>query len=176
MVPAIALVLAAVFGGVDQYLGSFSAHPWMADVSLLSAPWLAIAFLAGRTQESPRRAAGLGLACTAAALSGYAAMTLSPIENAHFTTRALAGFVSSERFVLVGGIITGPLFGWFGQLWRVRRARLGAIVTSLAIALEPLVRTTAPAYHNVRDHIVAAAEIAVGAIACLYVALRRSPR
>jgi len=172
VVPAVALVLALVFGGVDQYLGSFSAHPWMADVSLLSAPWLAIAFLAGWTQESARRGAALGLACTAAALTGYAVMTLSPVENAHFTTSGLAGFISSERFVLVGGIVTGPLFGWFGQQWRVRRAWVGALATALAICLEPLVTVPAPAYHHVRSHNVAAAEAAVGLIAAMYVVVR----
>jgi len=56
MVTTVALVLAALFGAGDQYLGSFSMHPWMADVSLLSAPWLVLAFLAGWTQREPRRA------------------------------------------------------------------------------------------------------------------------
>lgn len=173
MIPAVALVLAAAFGGADQYLGSFSAHPWMADVSLLSAPWLAIAFLAGWTQESPKRAAALGLACTGAALVGYAIMTLSPVENAHLTARTLSGFLFSERPVLVGGIVTGPLFGWFGQQWRVRRARLGAVVTALAICLEPFARV--PAHREIRSHTVAAAEIAVGVLVVLYVAARRRP-
>ncbi len=169
MIPAIVLALAAGFGGADQYLGSFSAHPWMADVSLLSAPWLAIAFLAGWTQTSPRRAATLGLACTGAALAGYALMTLSPIENAHLTTRTLSGFLYSERPVLVGGIVTGPLFGWFGQLWRVRRARLGAVATALTICLEPLIRV--PAHREIRSMNVTLAEIGVGAFVLAYVAV-----
>jgi hypothetical protein len=42
MVMIVALVLAALLGAGDQYLGSFSMHPWMADVSLLSAPWLVL--------------------------------------------------------------------------------------------------------------------------------------
>jgi hypothetical protein len=49
MVVAVALVLAALFGGGDQYLGSMSWHPWAADVSLLSALWLLLAFVAGWT-------------------------------------------------------------------------------------------------------------------------------
>jgi hypothetical protein len=169
MVPAAALVLAALFGGVDQYLGSFSAHPWMADVSLLSAPWLAIAFLAGWTQTSPRRAAALGFACTAAALAGYAVMTLSPAENAHLTARTLQGFIQSESPVLVGGIVTGPLFGWFGHQWRVRRALLGAAVTALAICLEPAIRMI-PADREIRSTDVALAEVAAGLLALAYVA------
>src|ERR1700748_178281 len=102
MVPAIVLVIAAIFGGVDQYLGSFSAHPWMSDVSLLSAPWLVLAFLAGCTQRDPRRAALLGIGCTFAALVGYGVMTLSPIENAHLNAASVAGFVGSERRVFIG--------------------------------------------------------------------------
>lgn len=60
------LALATAFGAGDQYLGSLSAHPWGADVSLLSAPWLVLPFLAGATRREPRRAAALGLACAAA--------------------------------------------------------------------------------------------------------------
>src|SRR6185437_13712871 len=121
-VTAVALVLALAFGAGDQYLGSMSWHPWAADVSLLSAPWLVVAFLAGWTQRDPRRGALLGLACTFVALLGYGLMTLSPVENAHLGVQTVRGFVESERRVLVGGLVTGPLFGWFGQRWRARRA------------------------------------------------------
>jgi hypothetical protein len=38
VIVGLVLLLAAGFGGADQYLGSLSAHPWAADVSLLSAP------------------------------------------------------------------------------------------------------------------------------------------
>src|SRR5438093_959824 len=114
----VALILAAIFGAGDQYLGSLSWVPWGADVSLLSAPWLVLAFLAGWTQRDPRRAAAVGLACTLAAVAGYGAMTLSPVENAVVTLRSISGFARSENDVIVGGLVTGPLFGWFGQQWR----------------------------------------------------------
>ncbi|HWC34078.1 MAG TPA: hypothetical protein VG650_04530 [Mycobacteriales bacterium] len=174
MVPAVALILAAAFGGADQYLGSFSAHPWMADVSLLSAPWLAIAFLAGTTQTSPRRGAALGFACTAAALAGYAVMTLSPVENAHYSVAGFMGWARSSDLVLIGALVTGPLFGWFGQQWRVRRARLGAVVTALAICLEPLARV--PAHREIRSGTVELVEEAIGLLAVGYASLaaRRS--
>src|SRR6266513_3039533 len=96
---ALALALSAAFG---------------AGISLLSAPWLVLPFVAGATQREPRRAALLGLACTYAALLGYGLMTLSPFENAHLTLATVRGFVVSERSVLLGGVVTGPLFGWFG--------------------------------------------------------------
>ena len=153
---ALALVLSAAFGAGDQYLGSLtgSGHLWAAgwssDISLLSAPWLVLPFVVGATQREPRRGALLGLACTYAALVGYGVMTLSPVENAHLTVATLRGFFISERSVLVGGIVTGPLFGWFGQQWRTRRAIAGALVTAAALCLEPLARrvTVNPISHR----------------------------
>jgi hypothetical protein len=164
----LALVLSAAFGAGDQYLGSLTgsghawAFGWSSDVSLLSAPWLVLAFVAGATQRDPRRAAWLGLACTYAALLGYAVMTLSPVEGAHVSAASLRGFVVSERLVLIGGIVTGPLFGWFGQQWRTRRAIAGALITAATLCLEPLARkvTIDPITH--RD--VWISEVAAGLV------------
>jgi hypothetical protein len=178
-VVALALVLSAAFGAGDQYLGSLtgSGHVWAAgwssDVSILSAPWLVLAFVAGATQREPRRAALVGLACTYAALLGYAVLTLSPVEGAHVTAASLRGFVTSERLVLVGGIVTGPLFGWFGQQWRTRRAVAGALLTAATLMLEPLARrvTIDPIRH--RD--VWLAEVVLGlALAAAVLAVRNS--
>jgi hypothetical protein len=166
MVVALVLVLSVAFGAGDQYLGSLtgSGHLWAAgwssDVSLLSAPWLVLPFLAGATQRSLRRAALLGLACTYAALLGYGLMTLSPVEHAHLTAATVRGFLVSERAVLVGGIVTGPLFGWFGQQWRTRRAITGALVTAAALCLEPLARRAA--VRPIDDRSVWLAEVAAG--------------
>lgn len=173
----VALILAAAFGAADQYLGSLtgSGHPWAAgwssDLSLLSAPWLVLPFVAGATQREPRRAALLGLACTYAALLGYAAMTLSPVENAHLTLAGLRGFAVSERSVLLGGIVTGPLFGWFGQQWRTRRAIAGALVTAAALCLEPLARRAG--INPIQDRAVWVAEVAAGLAFAAAVLARR---
>ena len=158
----LALVLAAGFGAGDQYLGSGHVWGigWPTDVSLLSAPWLVLAFVAGATQREPRRAALLGLACTYAALLGYAVMTLSPAENAHLTLAGLRGFAVSERSVLLGGIVTGPLFGWFGRQWRTRRAIAGALLTAAALCLEPLARRASVG--AIRYRTVSLAEVAAG--------------
>ena len=171
MIPALALVLAALFGAIDQYLGSFSMHPWMADVSLLSAPWLVLAFLAGCTQREPKRAALLGLGCTFAALAGYGAMTLSPVENAHLSVPAVIGFVRSSRTIFAGGLVTGPLFAWFGQRWRVERAWVGALATAAALCLEPFVRI--PVGRAIRSETVLLAEIVFGIALAAYVAAVR---
>lgn len=167
MVVVIALAVATTFGAGDQYLGSFAAYPWAADVSLLSAPWLLLPFLAGVTQRDPKRAALLGLACTLSALFGYGLMTLSPVEHAHLTMRTAYGFIESSAPVIVGGLLTGPLFGWFGQRWRADRAWLGALVTSFAILLEPFALGLAGRAIRFRE--VSTAEIAAGALMSIYV-------
>ena len=168
MAVALAIVLSVAFGAGDQYLGSLtgSGHVWAAgwssDISLLSAPWLVLPFLAGATQRLPRRAALLGLVCTYAALLGYAVMTLSPIEHAHLTVATLRGFAISERSVLVGGIVTGPLFGWFGQRWRTRREIWGALLTAAVLCLEPLARRLT--IDPIRYRSVWLAEVAAGLV------------
>lgn len=168
MVVALALVLSAAFGAGDQYLGSLtgSGHAWAAvwstDISLLSAPWLVLPFVAGATQRDPRRAALLGLGCTYAALVGYAVMTLSPIEHAHMSLAAVRGFMISERPVLIGGIVTGPLFGWFGQQWRTRRAIWGALITAAALCLEPFARRISRLGTTIQYRDVWLAEVALG--------------
>jgi hypothetical protein len=159
---ALALLLATAFGAADQYLGSGHVWGlgWPTDVSLLSAPWLVLAFVAGTTQRDPRRAALLGLGCTAAALVGYFLMTDSPAEGANYSLANTRGFFVSEHVVLLGGAFTGPLFGWFGQQWRTRRAIAGALVTAAALCLEPLARRAS--IDPIRYRVVSLAEVAAG--------------
>jgi hypothetical protein len=144
MKTALAILLgAAVFGAGDQYLGSLSGShgiPWAAQVSLLSAPWLLLPFLAGSTQRDSKRAALLGLAATFLALAGYAMMTLSPLEHAHLSLTGLAGFARSNHRNIAGGLITGPLFAWLGNRWRVARAGWAAFVMAAMFCVEPLAR------------------------------------
>jgi Family of unknown function (DUF6518) len=179
---ALALVLSAAFGAGDQYLGSLtgSGHAWAVgwstDISLLSAPWLVLAFVAGATQRDARRAAILGLACTYAALLGYGIMTLSPVENAHLTATTIRGFFISERAVLVGGVVTGPLFGWFGRQWRTRRAVWGALITAAALCLEPLARKLSVSATPIQYRAVWVAEVAVGLALAAAALVRRYSR
>jgi hypothetical protein len=167
VVIVLAVVLAALFGAGDQYLGSFSMHPWMADVSLLSAPWLVVGFLAGYTQRDPKRAVLLGLLCTFSALAGYGLMTLSPVENAQISGPAIEAFIRSESRVIVGGIFTGPLFAWFGYRWRAEHAWLGALATAAAFCLEPLAHDLAGL--PIRSSTVLWGEVAVGVAIALYI-------
>jgi hypothetical protein len=180
LVVVLALVLSAAFGAGDQYLGSLegSGHAWAAgwsaDVSLLSAPWLVLPFLAGCTQRTARRAALLGLGCTYVALLGYGVMTVSPLENAHVTVATVRGFVVSERSVLAGGIVTGPLFGWLAWRWRARREIAGALALAAALCLEPLARRISIDPIRYRD--VWIAEVAAGLALGAAVLTRRRVR
>ncbi len=173
----LALVLSAAFGAGDQYLGSLegSGHVWAAGwsaaVSLLSAPWLLLPFVAGCTERTARSAALLGLACTYVALLGYGVMTLGPLEHAHVTLATVRGFVGSERSVLVGGIVTGPFFGWLGWRWRVRREIASALVPAAALCLEPLARTVS--IDPIRYRNVWVAEVAAGLALAAAMLVRR---
>jgi hypothetical protein len=175
----LSLAVAFVFGAADQYLGSLEGHfghfAWATDISLLSAPWLLLAFATGATQRFARRAALLGLAATFAALIGYTLMTLSPIENAQLSVAAVAGFVRSDPLTFVGGVTTGPLFGWFGHRWRVNHSWRAALVTAATLCLEPLAHLAAR--RPIASSTVAYSEVLVGAALVMYVtvtAVRRN--
>ena len=168
LVVVVLLAVSAGFGAADQYLGSFSAHPLATDVSLLSAPWLVLPFVAGWTQRDAKRAVLLGLACTVTALAGYGLMTLSPVENAALTPRSVMGFVWSSDRIIVGGFLTGPLFGWLGYRWRTDRAWLAAFAVAAAVCLEPLAR--AGVGDAIRFRTVWVAEVSVGLAMAVYVA------
>jgi hypothetical protein len=169
---AISLVLAAAFGAFDQYLGSghVAGITWATDVSLLSAPWILLAFVAGATQRDPRRAALLGLACTYAALLGYGLMTLSPAEGAHITLATVRGFVYSESTVFIGGLVTGALFGWIGQQWRSGKMLAGALLVAAALCFEPLARRLS--VNPIRYHPVIIGEVLAGVVFAVVVVVR----
>jgi hypothetical protein len=135
------VLLAAAFGAGDQYLGSWAAHGWAADTSLLSAPWLLLPLLAGYTQRSARRAIILACGCTLVALIGYLAMTLSPFEQATVTATGVLGLLAGQLRWFVGGAITAPLFGWLGYRWRAGMSRWVPLLAAAVVCSEPLVRS-----------------------------------
>jgi hypothetical protein len=131
-----------VFGAGDQYLGTVHAVDvlgfWSVSVSLLSAPWLILPFLVGSTQGRPRRAAVAGLVVTLSALAGYFAMTLSPMEGVHFSLVELRGLLGTNQLNEIGGLVSGPLFGWLGYRWRARRSWLAAALVTGSLCFEPI--------------------------------------
>jgi hypothetical protein len=157
-----------VFGAGDQYLGTVHAVNamgwWSISVSLLSAPWLILPFLVGATQGRPRRAAVSGLVVTLAALVGYFAMTLSPMDGVHVTLVELRGLLATNEVNEVGGLIFGPLFGWLGYRWHTRRSWLAAALVTGALCLEPIA-VIAVGRNGGRSGLVWALEIVVGVAA-----------
>jgi hypothetical protein len=135
------IVLAAGFGAADQYLGSWAGHGWAVDTSLLAAPWLVLPFVVGCSQRTARRAIALAVACTFAALFGYLAMTLSPVEQAKVSLTGVFGLLRWQLRWFFLGAITAPLLGWLGHRWRIGAAAWAPLVPAAALVLEPLART-----------------------------------
>jgi hypothetical protein len=170
MVYVVAVVVGALFGGADQWLGSI-ALPWVASVSLLSAPWLILPFCFGCSQRIPKSAVLVGLLATYAALVGYGAMTLSPMEGVHLSQQheAILGLLRSERLVVIGGLLSGPLYGFLGYCWRVRRAWVSGVLVAGAVCLEPLAERVAG---RLPEHpVVWQVEVAVGLVLAGYFAV-----
>lgn len=167
MVYVWAAIVGLAFGMADQYLGSISRlGAWVAAVSQMAAPWFALPFLAGMTQQRTSRAIAVGLVVTVAALVGYFAMTCSPVENvaAERFSGCFLTVISSPYNPLwfAGGLVTGPLFGLLGHRWRVERSWISAALLTGALCLEPLARRvvgipTGPT-------VVWGAEIAIGVL------------
>lgn len=146
MVFAVAFLVGVVFGAGDQYLGSLNTPGlWTVSLSLLSAPWLVLPFAFGCSQLRARRAAVLGLVVTLSALLGYFLMVMGPFEGGRssFTFHEIRGLVFSNKLNVVGGLVSGPLYGVLGQYWRTRRAWLSAALVAGALCLEPLAETVA---------------------------------
>ena len=140
----VALVAAFAFGAIDQLVPwavSKSSHPgaylFAGQVSKMSAPWLLVPFLAGAWQASRLRAAMLGLAATWLAVLAYIVMIVSPMQGVHLTPRTFAFSLASQWPWFAGGLITGPLYGWLGHLWRTRRSAVAALIAALPVLLEP---------------------------------------
>jgi hypothetical protein len=145
----VATLIGLALGAADQFLGSRSVTlgAWAATAAQVSAPWLIVPFVFGVTQPRARKAAVLGLVVTLSALLGYFAMTYSPIEIHPWTfDRFTTGMVAITTrgwynpVYILGGLVTGPLFGFLGQRWRVRRSWISATLVAGALCLEPVAR------------------------------------
>src|SRR5581483_9634600 len=108
-----------------------------------------------------------GFLCTIAALLGYMAMTLSPVEGAVVSLRGVRGLLVGQSAYAVGGMLTGPLFGWLGYRWRSRRDWMGALAAALVVCCEPLAHAAAGT--QVSFDGVWAAEIVAGLLMAFYV-------
>jgi hypothetical protein len=141
MAIVVVALVGLAFGAGDQYLGTLTAANalgwWTISLSGLSAPWLVLPFLAGSRQDQARRAALAGEVIIWAALAGYFAMTLSPLEGVHFQSASLVAIVRGDWPTEVGGLVLGPVFGWLRCRWSTHRSRLAAVFVAGALCLEP---------------------------------------
>lgn len=169
MTTAAIVLLAAAFGAADQYLGSWAGHAWATDASLLAAPWLVLPFAVGFSQRVARRAVILASASIVAALLGYIAMTLSPVEEARVSWVGVTGLVRGQLRWFVLGAITAPLFGWLGHRWRTGRA-WAPVAPAAALVLEPLARTMVAS--PIRSPMLRWLEVGAGVALCLASILR----
>jgi hypothetical protein len=166
----VAIGVGLVFGGGDQYLGAINANGlWTVSLSLLSAPWLVLPFCFGCSQLRSSRAARVGLVATMSALLGYFLMIMGPFEGGQWTMnlREIHGLFVSNADNIIGGLLTGPLYGLAGQRWRTRRAWLSAALVAGALCLEPLALTIA-GRNAPGDLVVWPAEIAFGVVLASY--------
>jgi hypothetical protein len=167
-----AIVIGFAFGGTDQYVGSrIELGAWAPTVSQMSAPWLILPFAFGWTQRRPGRAACVGLAATAAALTGFFALTLSPIEGVALgdVPADLNGLLRSNLENIVGGAVTAPLCGLIGQRARAGRWWPGAVLVAGSLCLEPTARRAVGRLYP--PNVVWRTELAVGMAVALLSAI-----
>ena len=78
---------------------------------------------------------------------------------------------------ILGGLVTGPLFGFLGQRWRVRRSWVSAALVVGALCLEPAARWVTgqlyPPVHVWTTEVVSGVVVAV-VFASTLVASRRA--
>ena len=155
-----------LFGAADQYLGGLwsATHLgfWSIDVSMMSAPWLAVPFIVGARERSASRAAWGGALATFAALLGYFTLTLSPVEGVALRQVQPLAFLVSQLHILLPAVVTGPVWGWLGHRWRGGHPWFGAVAVGGAFCLEPLARRVYGQPFTAAD--VATVEILVGAV------------
>jgi hypothetical protein len=142
----VAIVVGLAFGAGDQYLGTIHSlnalGPWTLSISQMAALWVLLPFLFGCTRDGPREAALVGLIATAAALVGYWAMTVSPMEGVALRSApsAAVAWLGGNVSVWLAGLVTGPLFGYLGHRWRRDGWWAGPALLSAVFLLEPLAR------------------------------------
>ncbi|MDQ1536745.1 MAG: hypothetical protein QOE58_1138 [Actinomycetota bacterium] len=168
------VVLAALFGAADQYLGSWPGHAWATDASLLAAPWLVLPFVVGCTQRVARRAAILATLATFAALAGYLAMTLSPWEGATVSYAGTIGLLRGQvRWLVLGGL-SSPVLGRLACRWRAGTALWTPVAPAAALIGEPFARMAIGL--PIRTPMVGWVETAAGAALAVGCLLYRYPR
>jgi hypothetical protein len=116
-------------------------------VGNLCAPWLVIAFLAGRHQQTWVRAAVAGMIAETGCVVGFYAhfLFLGPLAHGlprdtpflDYAPAALTSWLHFIAFWLLMALISGTLYGVLGQWWRRSAPIAGALALGLPFVAEP---------------------------------------
>jgi hypothetical protein len=133
------VLAAAVFGAAMSVLKGNSAGI-RDDIGNLSAPWLLLPFFAGAAMQRDEVAgAAAGLAATASALVAFYVANAFVLDlGPHSLLSDLRLTVGATGYWLPRGLVSGPLFGALGGLWRRRGYPAVGVVVLLLLDAEPL--------------------------------------
>lgn len=162
----LAVVGAVIFGCLDArlYLGR-GAGFWVSNVSSV---WLLLPFVAGAAATRTRRGAiGLGTTLTMSAFAAFYGWTVVHHANQ---------FTSRDVLFLVGGGVSGPLFGLLGRVWATHRSWVLGLPLVVAFVGEPYAW-----YRHVgrlpNPHVIWTVEVAVGiGLAGAFIVANRAKR
>jgi hypothetical protein len=143
----------------------------------ISAPWLLLPFVAGALLSRGRSSTGafVGVLATFTALAGFY------VTNAFVLDLGPHPLPDDVRLAVEGGqryfalaLLSGPAFGALGGWWQQHRSMALAVMVTSLLIFEPLVwvsyaRTSPARFDN--HPAVWAAEVVVGLVACVFVAV-----
>jgi hypothetical protein len=176
------VLAAAVFGASMSVLKGNDAGI-RDDIGNLSAPWLLLPFFAGAAMQRDELAgAAAGVAATAVALIAFYVANAFVLElGPHSFLTDLRLTIGATGYWLPRGLVSGPVFGALGGLWRRRGYPAVGVAVVLLLDAEPLFWAGAHRAGGVASFAfqpaltVSIAEAAAGlfAAACLVGVLRR---
>jgi len=106
----------------------------------ISAPWLALSFVAGAGYARIRLGALVGLVAALIALAVFYMGESFVLDlGRHSWIVDLQLSVRAGRVYFVQALLSGPIFGALGALWAKTRARVFAVAVALLFVFEPVV-------------------------------------
>jgi hypothetical protein len=176
------IVLAAAAFGVAMSVLKGNDTGIRDDIGNLSAPWLLLPFFAGAAMR------GRGLAGAAAGLAAtFAALTAFYLANAFVLDLGPHSLANELRLAFTGywfprGLMSGPVFGALGALWRRHGYPTFGVAVILLLDAEPLFWAVAHRAGGVASFdfqpsfavSIGEALVGVTACACLVFVLRRA--
>lgn len=178
------VVAAAVFGAGMSILKGNDVG-LRDDIGNLSAPWLLLPFFSGAALQKPKLAWVAGLAATVAALTAFYVANAFVLDlGPHSLIHDLRLTVGATGYWLPRGLVSGPVFGALGGLWRRRGYPMFGVAVLLLLDVEPFFwavahRAGGVASFGFRPSLaasVAEAVVGLAAVLCAATILRRTHR